>query len=222
MNRLCSNCGSKWLPNPISSLESVVAFNGSFNGIASIKKNICYNLQYTEYVHQCLEEQNLTGVLVTQNFKMFIIVSSSIIESILYTLIKIKGLQKMSSFSMADRKSLSGVKVPGCSSTQQIEIVINEKVPPFELEMTFTDLIKIAKKNSVLPSFTHYGMIDQLRKLRNRIHLHAVERTTSANDTDWKNFNTSDYDIARKTLYRTLVAAFRLDAEQIKIFEYLL
>lgn len=53
-----------------------------------ILKNICYNLQYLEYLDATLVQLKLTDVLQAYTWKTYIITATSIIEAIFYYLAK--------------------------------------------------------------------------------------------------------------------------------------
>lgn len=97
---LCKNCRTdgKWLPTSISRLETYLGkFIASGQGVSNVvglRKNMAYNIQYLQFQRQLLSELDVTQVIITQVWKMHIIVGTSIVEALLYFLITSKNEHK--------------------------------------------------------------------------------------------------------------------------------
>ena len=100
MPKVCNNSSEdgKWLPTPISALDAYlqkfIPKGATIPNTCTLRKNIAYNLQYLQYLDQTLNEFKLTSVLVTQNWKVFIIAGTGIVEALLYYLLFSKGMYK--------------------------------------------------------------------------------------------------------------------------------
>ena len=74
---------NKWYPISINYLRNAFNFNNY-----PIVSNICYTFQYIIYLENKLENDNVSSVLKSLLIKDYIINSISIIEAILYLIIK--------------------------------------------------------------------------------------------------------------------------------------
>jgi hypothetical protein len=105
MESLCKNCleiklaDKRWFPKPVNLYENLVARKMPTKEkgyLYGLRKNICYNLQYLEYVDKTIKELELTTVLTTMSYKIFVVISASIIEGILYHEVKSQKLESKS------------------------------------------------------------------------------------------------------------------------------
>ena len=83
------------------------------------------------------------------------------------------------------------------------EIVIFEKLETeVAMSMTFDQLIKkIESKKLFGQNFQIYFKLKPLRQLRNKIHIHDSE---NSGDTDWYNFNQTEYKLIKEVLFEIL------------------
>ena len=224
MKKICQECASdgKWLPSSVSSLESYLGkFIKSGEGVPNVvglRKNIAYNLQYLQFQKQVLVEFNVTQVILTQVWKMHIIVGTSIVEALLYYLLTSKGLHKTTEWeqvaSTSNETNIDGVK-------HKIENVVYKKLEkPIPIEMTLDIMIKKAEKKKLLGTGQEiYKKLNYLRKLRNRIHIHAIGEDY---DTDWWKINKNEVDTVRLVLYSFMTSSlFKPTNEEKKLFTFL-
>ena len=82
MANICTKCNpnERWFPTPISKFELYLMkfFKSGVDvpNITGIRKNIAYNLQYLQFQVQLLSEFKVTQVILTQTWKVFIIVGT--------------------------------------------------------------------------------------------------------------------------------------------------
>lgn len=225
MERLiCNVCsgGKKWLPTPISRFESYLErlFDRGSTVLkaAGIRKNVAYNLQYLQYIHQSLAEFKTTSVIITQSWKTSVIVGTSILEAISYYLVLSRGLQRSTVWIEQTRTS-SNFQLDG--EQFQLESVVSKKADvAIQVEMTFEQVIRRMEEKKLLgPDHDIYKKMQFLRKLRNRVHLQLTE---GAHDSDWTTFNAKEINTLREVLYTILTGAlFNPSKDEEAYFEFL-
>jgi hypothetical protein len=90
-----TNSRTKWYPIPVDTWRRTIR-SFSFRGEPIISEpkvvsNLSYNLQYMEYIQQCLIELRLSEVLERQSIKSYVIVTVSVIECLLHHLNRLNG-----------------------------------------------------------------------------------------------------------------------------------
>lgn len=247
MPQLCRICNKKdkgvvWLPTTMNNFEVIISkkisgespkestFVAGGKMLTSVtasprnyeyglRKNICYSLQYLEYLLATNNQLYLTPVLTFQNYKTFIIVSASVVEGILYHELKIKNLQSKDNWNSLGKTS-SQKKVH--EKLHQFVTEIFEQVDQHDKSMTFDQIIDKVETKKLLGETDEkiYCDINALRKLRNKIHIHL---TTSRHDTDYNSFNSEKLDFAKNTLLNVLRMYFCLTDEEVQdTFSFLL
>lgn len=224
MKKICQQCQSdgKWLPTSIARLEEYLAkFIQTEAGVpnaAALRKNIAYNLQYLQFQNQILIEFNVTQVILTQVWKIHIIVGTSIVEALLYYLLTSKGMHKTTEWeqvgSTSNETNIDGAK-------HKIENVIYRKLQnPAPQDMTLDVMIKKAEKSKLLGTGQEiYKKLNYLRKLRNRVHIHAVDEDY---DTDWWKININEVKTVKLVLYSFMTSSlFRPTNDEKEIFAFL-
>lgn len=224
MKTICKKCSGKekWLPTSVSKLEeflsNLITSGQGVPNVSGLRKNIVYNLQYLQFQQQLLSEFDVTQVILTQTWKVHIIVGTSIIEAILYYLLTSKGYQKTFQWEEVGRTG-NEVNIDGCK--HRIENTIFTKLEsPKNLEMNLDSMIKIANKKKLLGDNQEiYKKINYLRKLRNSVHLHAIQKDT---DTDWWKINKNEIDTVKIVLYSFLTSSlFKPTESQKEYLEFL-
>jgi hypothetical protein len=225
LKKICQECSSegKWLPTSISRLESYLGkFIKTDMGIPNsvgLRKNIAYNLQYLQFQIQELKEFNLTSVLQTQIWKVFIIVGTSIIEALLYYLLVSKGFHKITEWEQIGSTS-NEVNLNGAQ--HKIENIIYKKLKgPIPESMTLDVMTKKAENKKLLgTNHTIYKKLNYLRKLRNRVHIYAIDSDT---DTDWWEINPKEFKIIKTVLYSFFTSSlFSPSDKERELFDFLL
>ena len=77
-------------PTPIEKLRKNFIFSDEY----SVVSDVCYSIQYLEFLSHELATHNLTTVIRKQIIKNYIIVASGIIEAIFYMVCKNKKIVK--------------------------------------------------------------------------------------------------------------------------------
>lgn len=215
---------SKWYPNSISQIEcylSVLITQNTYldsSKCTGIRKNISYNLQYIEFLDRVIKDINLSEVLITQNFKTFLIIGSSIIESIFYFLVVSNGYGKTT--DLVEVENYESKEYEISSKKYKNKTIIFHKVDtPISVVMTFDQMCKKVESRKLLGvSFGLYSKINPLRQLRNKIHIHDSSNST---DTDWYNFNRKEYNLIREVLYGVLTSDVFKNSNSKNIFDFL-
>lgn len=166
-------------------------------------RNIAYAFQYLEHISHSLHNEELHAVIKNQVCKTFVITGCSIVESILWILLKSKNENKKSSWKLL-RKQETG-QFPEQGIPHKFQILQYAKRPtPVDEQMRFFEMCKRAEKKKVLGiASTAYAKINHLRKLRNRVHIHAVQHDR---DNDWWTFGTDDVATMKEVLEDILKA----------------
>ena len=91
---------------------------------------------------------------------------------------------------------------------------------PQSVEMTLDVMAKKAERLKLLGDGSEiYKKLLYLRKLRNRVHIHAI---TSDHDTDWWTINKKEVDTLRLVLYSFLTSSlFKPTNEEKEMFAFL-
>lgn len=215
---------SKWYPAPINQLEShlecfIVPVNDfPKDKIYPLVKNLAYALQYIEFLHQIIEDVNLSEVLEKQNIKSFVIHSASVVEAIFQYLVVSSGNGTKTDWQSIKKFSSNAYVINSDSFKNETEIF--KKLPtPVLKEMTFDQLAKKVENKSLLGSVQPlYADISLIRKLRNRVHLHGIE---SIFDTDYNNFDQSIFSLMRRVLHGVLTSSIFGQSKNNTIFDYL-
>ena len=224
MKKICQDCrrDGKWYPTSISNLDTYLSkFIRAGVGVPNVvglRKNIAYNIQYLQFQSQLLSEFDVTQVILTQTWKMQIIVGTSIIEALLYYLLTSQKLHKTTQWeqicSTSNEATIEGNK-------HKVENVIYRKLEiPLPLDMTLDVMIKRAEKKKLLgKSHEIYKKLNYLRKLRNRVHIHAIDKDT---DTDWWTINKNELDIIKGVLYSFFTSSlFKPTVAERQFFQFL-
>jgi hypothetical protein len=215
---------STWYPASIANLEhhlSFLIFENIFfdeDEAHPIKKNISYSLQYIEFLNRVLNDISLSSVLVTQNIKSFVVHGAAVLEAIFNFLVVSKGHGKKLAWQninthVSPEYSLNNVKY---QNETNIKIKLEK---PIKSQMTFDQLArKIESKKLLGNSFASYSKIKPIRQLRNKIHIHDAAHIA---DTDWNNFNVSEYQLVSNVLFQVLTSEVFVESTQFEQFAYL-
>ena len=201
-----------WYPISVSDLEGhlqqvITPISGySAKECRGLRKNIAYSLQQIEFIDRCLKDLAISAVISTLNQKTSIIICCSIIEALFFYLLRKQGRAAKTEWLSKSRISGQPFR-DACGATRKIDCEIFEKVSPevFE-EMSFDTMCKRVedKKLVHLSNDLFYKKLPYLRRLRNRVHIHILKDDS---DTDYISITTTDYNLARKTLYLLLTSS---------------
>lgn len=198
-----------WSPNPIDLIraflrkgipdDDVLAHNRAFIS------NIAYNLQYLEFLNHLLTDKQLHVTVRTQSQKSFVIGCMSIIEAILWYVLRKNRMHKIEEW-----EEIKEFQTPSFRNGDDEfcikNTILKKRNEPIEREMTLDSMIKKVESKKLL-GIEHqvYRDLNYLRKLRNRVHIHAVQHDR---DTDWYSFNDQEVKLSKKVLFSVLSSDF--------------
>ena len=215
MNKfLCNICNQgnsnkKWIPVSVSNLEEII---GRKIENKNLRKNIVYNLQFLQFIIEYTKQLYLTSVIYTLSCKVFVVITVSIIEGILFHEIKKRGVQKKSVWNFLKKivsnesEILKGKKI-------RIEANFFEKLEEEkDEEMKFEQILNIAESKKILgEDHAVYEKMKGLKKLRNKIHLHDIKNES---DNDYNNYDDTKIELAKDVLLYVLVNHFNISDEE--------
>ncbi len=197
---------SRWYPYLITTYDDLLENYIEDLEYRDLRKNISYNMQYLEYLHQVNIELSLSEVIIGQNYKSFIIFSVSVIECILHYWISKNNLQITKEWEKIFEKKIESGKIRGTINLES------------KLEMKLDGMIKVANSNSLLgEDKSIYKDLHKLRKLRNTTHMYNPKNQ----GTDWYIFGKAQYDLARSTLFKIFKILFKPNSKQEEIINFL-
>jgi hypothetical protein len=166
-------------------------------------RNISYSLQYMEFTAFQLSNTALHSVVESQLRKTFIIAGCSIIESMLWILLKGNNHQKQDFWEELQCRETNTFS-DGPNEFKYEVTHYRKRAAPIDIQMRFIDMCRRAEKKKVLGiSSDVYAQIGHLRGLRNRVHIHAVQHDR---DNDWWVFRSQDVETMKEVLRAVLNA----------------
>ncbi len=182
-------------------------------------RNIAYNLQYLEYLNYVLSETELHVTVRTLSQKTFVITGMSIVEAILWFVLKSSGQQRKDAWEITQEVETKTFEDQG-SKYKISNIISKQRSESVDVEMTLDAMIKRVESKKLLGLDSQvYRDLNYLRKLRNRVHIHAVQHDK---DTDWYSFNNREVELMRGVLGSVLRSElFSPDGDQALLISYL-
>lgn len=199
--------------------NDIIKESDQFSKRYELVSNLSYNMQYLEYLNLRLKE-DLHSTIKMEFIKTFVITGMSIVESILYYLIRSHGYHKEVKFKEIERFQ-SNIKKQGSSKTKVETIIWSELKYPEEAEMTLDSMLKKVEKKKLIGNEPQvYKDLNYLRRLRNKIHLYVIEKSL---DTDWNNFGENELELIKKSLRAIINASVfsQKKNEKERIFDFL-
>jgi len=184
-----------------------------FSNAYELNNNLSYNFQYLQFLTNVLKNNELHAVIWKLNIKTYLIVSTSIIESILdYYLILIEE-HKMSEWEEKS-KITSDIYLVGNDSFKNVTTTFL-KTQPFLVNMKFNDVLKKIKDKKLLgDNIKLYESLNKIKKLRNKVHLNNIE---TDRDHDWNNFGRIEFNECSKCLREILKSCiFNVPNDELK------
>lgn len=166
-----------WYPVPVETYRNILKIDTSTEKGAALLNNICYNLQYLEFLEKEFAELEVSSVICVMLVKSYVLTASSIIEGLFGDLIQQKG------WTLSPETKQECHKPKG-SFVEKIAIIEEQ----------------CRKNNSDASIFSN---IDMLRKLRNRIHLQKSESIT---DHDYNAFDWNVKTETGRLIYQILTS----------------
>lgn len=198
---------------------NVIVDNDHFTSSYELRRNISYNFQYLEFIDICLYEK-LHSTIKMEFIKTYVIIGVSIIESILYYLIKSKGLHKKNHYKVIGILSSNEKDIKNHKTKIESSILVKQK-EAIEEPMNLDGMLKKTENKKLLGADQSvYKELNHLRKLRNKIHLYLIEERL---DTDWNSFKSNELQLIKKSLLKIVNSeVFRDNDERYqKLFEFL-
>lgn len=186
-----------------------------FKNEYELVNNLSYNFQYLQFLTNILKKDDLHEVIRRLNIKTYLIVSTSIIESILDYYLIVMGEYKKSEWKDIEKsKSCSNIYLVSNKPLKNITIT-QRKTEPFFVKMKFDDVLKKIKDKKLLGENNDlYKSLNNIKKLRNKVHLNNIE---GDRDHDWNNFNKTEYYECSKCLREILKSnIFNVTIEELK------
>lgn len=182
-------------------------------------RNIAYNLQYLEYLNYTLSETELHVTVRTLAQKTFVITGMSVIEAILWFVLKKSGLQRTEEWEQVQELETRAFK-ENDAEYQLVNTLLRRLPESRDIEMPLDAMIKRVESKKLLGlNGQVYKDLNYLRKLRNRVHIHAVQHDR---DTDWWSFNDRELKLMKGVLSSVLRSElFNPETEHDPLIAYL-
>lgn len=182
-------------------------------------RNIAYNLQYLEFLSHTFDEAELHATVRTLSQKTFVITGMSVVEAVLWYVLKKAGHQRREEWEEVQELNSQTFQQDG-HDYRLINNLCRKLPAPIDAEMSLDAMIKRVEAKKLLGiDLQVYKDLNYLRKLRNRVHIHAVQHDK---DTDWWNFNNKEVKLMKGVLHSVLCSQlFDPLPEHTALFEYL-
>ena len=180
--------------------KKIIQNNNIFDKSYELINNLCYNFQYLEFLTLVLQNE-LHEVVKKQTIKTYVVIGSSIIESLseyyLYSISEYKlNHWELKSETKGDIETVNKEKLRTDTKT-----FIKLKTPVLGSMTYFSVNQKIISKKFFGENDELYSLMEELRDLRNKIHLTNIRIDR---DHDWNNFNSKVYYKTTKCLRELL------------------
>lgn len=186
-----------------------------FNKEYELINNLSYNFQYLQFLTNVLKSEELHEVIRRLNIKTYLIVSTSIIESILEYYLILTGEYRISEWIEIEKsKTSSNIYLVSNKPLKNITFT-QKKTEPFLDKMKFDDVLKKIKDKKLLGDNNDlYKSLNNIKKLRNKVHLNNIE---GDRDHDWNNFGKTEYYECSKCLREILKSnIFNVTIDELK------
>lgn len=176
------NHEEKWYPSPIKDYQDVFLMDTDTPENYMLLKNICYNMQYLEFLNKELDELELSAVLRPMTIKYFVITGMSVLEGLFTYIVKSNGYWKTIKEDRVAQTESNSANING-----QTYKIVTQFIQPVEArpvdEIPLRQLIDILDKHHKLLKidYTLYPKLQKIRDLRNCIHLTASINNTETN-----------------------------------------
>jgi hypothetical protein len=219
-NKKLCKCGgegstNRWYPNSIHDLSKLLETKIVGDEFHNMRKNMSYNLQHLEYLDETIKSLSLSSVILTQNFKIFVIIGMSIVECVFFHMLKTANDCKKDEWKVIRKFNnhfeLDGKKMQYCTEIK--EKMVDSKIVP----MGFDTMVNKIKGRKLLEANEEiYKDLDLLKTLRNKVHIY------DAAETDYSIFNKKEYDLMRGFLYQIFTKViFSCDTDQEMMLGFL-
>lgn len=212
-----------WCPNRIDTIRAFLQRGIEEDNVLAYRQafvsNIAYHLQYSEFLNYLLTKTKLHTVIKTQIQKTFVVTGMSIIEAILWYVLRKNGIQRTTEWR--ELRKLSDLRFEDGESKFLVRTTIMKKQDkPIDVETKLDSMIKkIESKKMLGKEHQVYRNLNYLKKLRNRVHIHAVQHDR---DTDWYSFSEQEVKLMKAVLLSVLTGyPFKPEPTDESILSYL-
>ena len=188
-----------------------------------VKSNLAYGFHYLEYLEETFRNlDNLPTTIKTMLAKTHLITGAGIVEAVLYCLIRKNGLHRTKDWQLLHSVTSNEQRLPD-NTVIRIETLIQTKLStPEDDEMTFDSMAKKVESKKLLGSSSDlYQQIKELRRLRNRVHIHESNFGSYKRQTDWHAFNPGEVEMTQKVIYQICSAVFSPSNDVQRLFGFL-
>lgn len=192
---------NRWSPIYIDNFFKDLSLGALYSLEKPIRQNLCYSLQYLQYIQLQIKELRLTEVIMKMLYKNYIITSMSIVETILYHLLRINN--KLEFEEWGEEKNYDTREINENGRKKRVQITLQAELDtPKEKIITFERIIDKVRKYKFLDlNDTAFPYMKQLKNLRNKVHLHIARESQ---DTDYHSIGIYEYYLTRYTLYKII------------------
>jgi hypothetical protein len=214
---------TKWYPVQVSEWDEFLAkkifYGCGYRNVYAMRRNIAYNLQCLQYLDQTLLDLNLSQTVLTQTYKLFILVTGGIVETLLFFLLKSEN-EYNQTYWKKGRKYKSNATKGIDGKLRKVETQIYIKLEKKrDSEMNFDAMIKKVRAKKLLGNRNKiYSYLTDLRSKRNKIHLHLIDHAT---DTDWNNFYPADLEKSKYILLHMFKVIFQPSQQEKRFLNFL-
>lgn len=182
-------------------------------------KNVGYSLQYLEYLERFLEVDVIHASVRRLTQKTFITVGMSVIEAILWYVVKANDAGKVEEWEVERTQVTNQYSESGITKKMTV-IVERLREVPKPVDMNLDWLCKRAEKRSLLGVDSKvYAKLNWLRQLRNRIHIHVTEHDQ---DTDWWKIGSAEVAEMKSVLHAVVCCdLFKNSEAKQSLFDFL-
>ncbi len=213
-----------WCPNTLIDTWRRILGKGIINDQTlkyryAFVSNIGYSLQYLEYLDNQLSTLSHHSTILTHIQKSFVVTGMSIVESIVWYVLKKNGFQKTEEWDLVSEQKTNTFEIS--DENHRIKNILEKKLEsPKDVEASLMWMIKkVEKKKLIGIDGQVYKDLNYLRNLRNKVHIHVVQHDA---DTDWNAFSVKELKLMKKALYGVLTSEFfNLDEDYRSRYDFL-
>lgn len=191
-----------WSPDAIDQIHAFLGRGISYKDAVlahthAFVRNLGYSFQYLQFLEYTLRETPLHFTVQTQTQKSFVIAGMSIIEAVLWYVLRKNNMHRVDEWEQVQELETRMFK-QGDSEYRIINHLERRLAAPVESEMSLDAMTKRVEAKKLLGLDVQvYKDLNYLRKLRNRVHIHAVQHDK---DTDWWSFSDNEVKLMKKVL----------------------
>lgn len=193
----------RWSPHTVEKYEKFLKDGVLKDMKKSLLKNIVYSLMYLEFLKFELDSLKLHNVVERSIMKIYIIIVMSVVEGVFYQILLGSGKYRKEEWEQTGRDIHTNVfDDERGTKTKYVISVLSKLDKPILARMDFEEMInRVQEKNLLAMSGRKFPYIKELKRIRNRVHLHIAE---SDMDTDYWLIERKHYLFSRYILLEIL------------------